>query len=309
MKTKTSRIQSRILLALVSVAALAASSIVAQTTETRYSLDTAKLVGTSGANTYVFYTGAIGGASLAKSGDNLAFTLNVNNPGTYNYGLMAAHFDAVSLKQIGASITLDYAITVSSNSSTHFLFREDQNTPFRVGLFDSSASTHITGNNQYMTWSGFQNYTGYSATYAGRAEKTTYNPLKIRPANTDSNLFGGMTNIGSNYSTGRLGTSAGVTDFTGIFKLERISDTEIRITSKVNNDTEVSTIVSSSLIENFDTFGIAGFAGSDDSVLTFTKLNVIAVIPAAVPEPGTWALFGGTLVLLATFALRRARRR
>lgn len=275
-------------------------------TTTVYSLSSARLDGVVGENTYVFNAGSSGGgAELTQSSGNLNFTMNVNSLGQFNYGLMVGHFSAVSLQQVGSSITMEYAVTTSANSSTHLLFRGDQNAPFRIGFFDSSAGSPVTANSQFQTSSSFDAYAGYAAYYGGRTDFGY--TFKDRDTGAGSTLFGGTTDIGSGYSTGRLGNSTGISSFTGVFTLERISATEIRITSKIGSATAVQSIVSASLIESFDTFGIAGFAGETDSMLTFTKLDITAVTP--IPEPGSWGLVTGLFGIMAAYGFRRGVRR
>ncbi|EIQ00039.1 PEP-CTERM putative exosortase interaction domain-containing protein [Opitutaceae bacterium TAV1] len=307
MKTKISRTRFRALLAFISVTVLAVSSPVARAADIRYSIDTAALDGTAGENTYVLNAGSssTGKAALTKGGGQLTFALNGGTPDSTEYAVVLGYFDTVSLSAVGASVTLEYAVTVSTNDASHRLFNSTNTEPFRVGFFDSSASTKLTGNSPYMTSSVFPNYAGYTANMGGQSNYNAGSFNQRFAGGSNTALMSGLAKLNSGYTEQRIGYSQGIPNFTGIFKLERISDTEIRITSIMNGtaSSEESIVVSSNLVGNIDTFGITGFAGSSDAVLTFTQLNVTAITP--VPEPGTWALLLGATGLLAALILRR----
>jgi hypothetical protein len=294
MKTKNAqppsmpRTSALALLATLGAVALAAVSTTAHadgtaaaTADIRYSIDSAVLDGAAGGNTFVANTGSqsTGHATLSRSSGQLTFGLNTGSGATSDYGLLAGYFNTVSLETTGASITLEYAVTVSTTEPDG-LFSRSQQTPFRLGFFDSSAGQKLEGNYQWRSSGRFANYTGYTTSLGSSGG---YGALSQRlPDSKSQELVVGLSKLGD---TGqRIGsvTNGLPANFTGTFKIERISGTGIRITSTLNGETPSTKeiVTSSSLVGKFDTFVIAGFAGtSPTAALTFTRLTVTAVTP------------------------------
>lgn len=60
---------------------------------------------------------------------------------------------------------------------------------------------------------------------------------------------------------------------------------------------------------NTDLLTVAGLAGSPGGIFSNTWSNSVTVVDAAIPEPGTFGLLGGALVLIGSFSTRLRRRK
>jgi hypothetical protein len=60
---------------------------------------------------------------------------------------------------------------------------------------------------------------------------------------------------------------------------------------------------------NTDILTVAGLAASPTGIFSNTWSNSVTVVDAAVPEPGTFGLLGGALVLIGSFSTRLRRRK
>lgn len=231
---------------------------------------------------------------------------SVNGDGvlTTNSGLsITAYFaSAGSPVTLAAGDTLVLTFQIAYNAATD----PTGNTALKVGLFNSNNSTRISAdgtNNIFAPYSGYAVTYGYTTTSAVRERPTDLANTALLTSTT------GYTVVGSSSA------NFGITDtplpnyYNGSFAITRTGDGQLSFTfsltqqSNPANSWSYTVADASPVTFGFDTVSFATTSGTNQLIDNVK----VELIPAAIPEPSTYAALAGAVAFLGVWIRRRRR--
>lgn len=281
---KTSPSMIRRLLAPIAVAAFVSTASAATTT--LFDLSSVVRDGNPGENTYFIQLNNSATSLTYESSPTPNLVWNLGNSG--NTSSFIGLFDLTELTDVGDSITVTYAFTLSNS------FSSNTDTVFRVALFNSGG-TQISDDATSGQNALFNNDRGYFVQHI--RDNALSEGFRVRIAH--NNLWQNNAISGSP-ATVALGTGL---EFAGTFKITLNGANELTISHQINSSPEQSVSITADLVTAFDTIAFHARSGANGATLTFSELNVVY---ASIPEPSSFAVITG-IAGLGIIALRRRR--
>lgn len=288
--------------ALVSLVVLAFGATFAssQVTSTVYSTDFS--TGTTG-----WFSSTAG--DISWSGGKLTYNTAPVPPATSAVNThLLTHFEPVTLS-LGSKLEITYTIAFSNVPAGN-------SRSFRIGMFDSGGA-QISASGLGQSLSTFNDYDGYRTDhFLNLTTGSTSNPIRFTSrSGTGPSLIIDAAAYGttSSQATTFGGYYAIQSDviYTTSYSIERTLDDELILTYAFwNSAVEGSGHARAHTLSgsSFYTFDTLAFGVVNTIADSFTLDNVnVTYTAAAIPEPSTYALFGGLGALLVVGMMRRRR--
>ena len=293
-----------LLVALVALASGATFAVGQMTTTTIYSADFSS--GTTG-----WFSSAANDISWNTSG---SLRYNTTPPQTGSTAVnthLLTYFDPVTLS-LGSKLEITYNISFANVPAAN-------SRSFRIGMFDSSGA-QISASGLGQSLSTFTDYDGYRTDhFFNLTAGSTSNPIRFTSrSGTGPSLIVdsptgayGTTSSQANTVGGYYAIQSNVVYATS-YSIERTLDDKLVLTyafwnPAVNGSGHArSHVLSGSMFYTFDTLAF-GVVNTIADSFTLDNVLVTHTAPAAIPEPSTYALFGGLGALAIVGAIRRRR--
>lgn len=232
---------------------------------------------------------------------------------------MLTYFPETSLS-VGDTLTLSYSLKINGPAGSVFSNTQGSNNQLRVGLFSSGGSTKVNADNfGSSSYPGGQQYNfasqdGYAAVMSLVKESTNSDgspagwTIRSRTGTNTAliSTTSGYTTVGSTeFPTASF---AADTTYNISFGISR-TDTGVDITATISGGeflTGTTLIRSDNSGSAVTTFDMLSFHLNSNVGTSFTVDNVsVTYTAAAIPEPGTYALWAGASILAIALLRRR----